>query len=296
MPFSLVIASKVDLYFLEQCLRSLEDQVAESGAETIVAAAGSPERADRIRHLFPWVRVLHHPGQATVPQLRRLGVMAASGELVGIIEEHCVAEPGWIREAEAAHRLGSYGAVGGPVLDSNYSRRRDWVVYFCEYSGFLPPFPDGEYAALNGANIAYRRAVLLEHADLLEKGFWEASLHPVLWAKGIRFRAAPRMLVRHCGPFPFGYYLRQRYLFSRAFAGARKDTLAFTRRTAYLVAAPAIPLLLLARMARRVARDGRLKREFLRTLPLIAVALTVYATGEWVGYAAGPGRALLEVE
>ncbi|MCS6953511.1 MAG: glycosyltransferase family 2 protein [Bryobacterales bacterium] len=296
MSFSVVIASKVELHFLEQCLRSLEGQVAEARAETIVVAAGPPERAERIRTAFPWVRVMHHPGPATVPQLRRLGVMAAQGELVGIIEEHCVAEPGWIVEAQATHSSGHYGAVGGPVLDNGYKRRRDWVVYFCEYSGFLPPFPDREYAELNGANIAYRRRVLLEHADLLEKGFWEAALHPVLLAKGIRFRAAPRMRVRHCGPFPFGYYLRQRYLFSRAFAGARRELLAPQSRLAYLVAAPAVPLLLLLRMARRVGHDARLKREFVRTLPWIAVALTVYAAGEWVGYAAGPGQALLEVE
>lgn len=296
MSFSVVIASKVELHFLEQCLGSLEREVAEAGAETLVVAAGPAERAERIQTACPWVRVLHQPGPATVPQLRRLGVMAAQGDLVGIIEEHCVAEPGWIHEAQAAHAKGDYGAVGGPVLDKGYDRRCDWAVYFCEYSGFLPPFPDAEYAHLNGANIAYRRALLVEHADLLEKGFWEATLHPVLLAKGVRFRAAPQMRVRRCGPFPFAYYLRQRYLFSRAFAGARRELLGSARRIAYLAAAPVVPLLLGVRMARRVAHDGRLKREFLRTLPWIAVALAVYAAGEWVGYAAGPGRALLEVE
>jgi glycosyltransferase involved in cell wall biosynthesis len=296
MSFSVVIASKVDLHFLEQCLRSLEPQVAEAGAETIVVADGAADRADEIRRRFPWTRVVHQTGRSSVPHLRLVGVRAAQGEFVAVIKERCVAEPGWLREAQAAHSRGEYGAVGGPVLDDNYQRLTDWVVYLCEYNGYLPPFPDAEYSDLNGANIAYRRSILLAHADLLDKGFWEATLHPVLKAKGIRFRAVPRMVVRQCGAFPFGYYLRQRYLFSRAFAGARKDTLALARRAAYLVAAPAVPLLLLLRMARRVARDGRLKREFLRTLPLIAVALTVYAAGEWVGYAAGPGRALLEVE
>jgi hypothetical protein len=118
----------------------------------------------------------------------------------------------------------------------------------------------------------------------------------VLLAEGVIFRSLPEMVVRHCGPFDFLYYLRQRYWFSRAFAGARAVRLPTSRRAAYLAAAPLVPGLLLARMALRVWRKRCRRAWFAASLPLIAVALTAYVAGEWVGYLAGPGDALLRVE
>lgn len=296
MQTSVVVASLVGPPFIDNCLSSLERQARRLGAEVIVVACGSEAYAARIAGAFPWVRLIHRRERETVPELRRRGVLEAEGEIVAIIEEHCVAEPNWLEVALGGLSDGRYGAVGGPVLDNDYSRLRDWVVYFCEYNGYLPPFVAGETQVLNGANIAYRRELLLRHQHLLDRGYWEATLHPVLLAEGVKFGALPDMWVRHCGPFQFGYYLRQRYWFSRAFAGARAQAMPASRRAIYLAAAPAIPIVLMARMASRVfAKRCRVDR-FLAASPLIAIALFAYVAGEWVGYLAGPGDALLKVE
>jgi glycosyltransferase involved in cell wall biosynthesis len=296
MQASVVVASIVGPPFLDNCLSSLEGQARRLGAEVIVVACGPDAFAARIGRAFPWVRLLHRRERETVPELRRRGVLEARGQIVAIIEEHCVAEPNWLEVALGGLEDGRYGAVGGPVVDNGYRRLRDWVVYFCEYNGYLPPFAPGETQVLNGANIAYRRQLLLRHQHLLGQGYWEATLHPELLAQGVKFGSLPQMWVRHCGPFDFGYYLRQRYWFSRAFAGARAQKLPASRRAAYVAAAPVIPALLLARMASRVfAKRCRVGR-FLASSPLIAVALLAYVAGEWVGYLAGPGDALLKVE
>ena len=232
----------------------------------------------------------------TVPALRRRGVLQAQGDIVAIIEEHCVAGEGWLHQAVGALEGSAYGACGGPVVDNNYRRLRDWVVYFCEYNGYLPPFEEGETTDLNGANIAYRRHLLLRHERRLAEGYWEACLHPILLAEGVRFRSVPAMRVHHCGPFDLVYYLRQRYWFSRAFAGARRATLSPRRRLAYLTAAPLVPAALLARMAGRAWRKRCRRGWFLASSPLISVALLAYVAGEWIGYLVGPGDALLKVE
>jgi hypothetical protein len=78
------------------------------------------------------------------------------------------------------------------------------------------------------------------------------TMHPTLIAKGIKLLSVPDMIVHHRGPFNFGYYLHQRYLFSRAFAGVRAETQSAVGRAAYLAGAPLIPIVLLARMAGRV--------------------------------------------
>lgn len=293
---SVVIASIVGPPFIDDCLESIRAEAERLRAEVIVVACGDEAYAERIRSKFPWIQVVHQPQREGVPSLRRRGVERAGGEIVAIIEEHCLAAPDWIEQALAAHALGDYAAVGGPVADHSYRRLRDWVVYFLEYNISLPPAPDGETTFLNGANVAYRRDVLLGHRALLERGYWEASLNPALLAEGFRFRSAPRMIVHHRGPFEFGYYLGQRYWFSRAFAGARAQSMPWPKRLAYLVLAPVVPLLLLARMAARVGRRRCRVPQFVMSLPLLAPAVVVYVCGEWMGYLAGPGRALEHVE
>jgi glycosyltransferase involved in cell wall biosynthesis len=293
---SVVIASIAGAPFIDECLMSLERQAKDCGAEVIVVACGTAEYADRIAQKFPWVRVIHRAERETVPDLRRRGVEAASGDLVAIIEEHCLAAPDWLPRAIEAHAGGDYGVAGGPVMDYNYKRLRDWVVYFCEYNNYFPPWREGEPHDMGSANIAYSRALLLKYKDLLGLGYWEVGLHPRLMADGVKFRPAPAMLVYHRGPFNYVYYLKQRYWFSRAFAGARSPYLPASRKIAYCLASPLVPFLLLARMAQRVWRQHCHFEKFTQALPLLIPVLIVYVAGEVVGYLAGPKDALLKVE
>jgi glycosyltransferase involved in cell wall biosynthesis len=293
---SVVIASIVGPPFIDECLMSLEQQAKDCGAEVIVVACGTAQYADRIALAFPWVRVVRRTERETVPDLRRRGMEVARGDIVAIIEEHCLAAPDWLARAIEAHSGGDYGVVGGPVVDYNYKRLRDWVVYFCEYNNYFPPWREGESHDLGSANIAYSRAVLLKYKELLSCGYWEAGLHPRLLADGVKFRPVPTMVVYHRGPFNYGYYLRQRYWFSRAFAGARSRHLPASRKLAYSLASPLVPFLLLARMAQRVSRQHCRVSKFVQSLPLLIPVLFVYVAGELVGYLAGPGDALLKVE
>ena len=297
MPkISVVIASKVGAPFIDQCLDSIKAEVASLGAEAIVVTPRPDAYVRRIEQKYPWVRVVQEHTVSGVPALRRRGVEAASGDYVAVIEEHCSAAPDWLRQTLAAFEKGRYAAVGGAITDYGYDRLRDWVVYFIEYNASLPPVAAGETHSLNDANIAYPRALLLEHRQLLDDGYWPMSLHPTLEAKGERFLSVPEMIVHHRGPFNFLYYLHQRFLFSRAFAGVRARKQSPARRLAYLVAAPLVPAMLIARITQAVFAKGLRVPEYIRTLPLIVPAVTVLVAGEWVGCLLGPGNALSEVE
>ena len=98
------------------------------------------------------------------------------------------------------------------------------------------------------------------------------------------------------GPFPFGYYLRQRFLFSRAFAGVRAQHQGMAKRIAYVLGAPLMPFVLFARIAATVFRKRCRISKFIVASPMIAIALVVLVAGEWVGCVAGPGDALSKVE
>jgi glycosyltransferase involved in cell wall biosynthesis len=297
MPtLSVVIASKVGAPFLDRCLESVRAQAEALRAEVIVVAAGADDDTARIATRFPWARLIHPPGIATIPALRRHGVEAAAGEYVAVIEEHCTAQGDWLATGLEAHGRGNYAAVGGAVFDSDYDRIVDWVVYFVEYHGALPPAPDGETSHLNDVNIIYRRDALAAHAGLLDTGYWPMTLHPTLCAEGSKLLSVPRMVVHHCGPFPFGYYLRQRFLFSRAFAGVRARNDGMAKRLAYVFGAPLIPFVLLARIGATVLGKRCRVGKFIAASPLIAIALVVLVAGEWVGCVLGPGDALSKVE
>jgi glycosyltransferase involved in cell wall biosynthesis len=293
---SVVIASGAGGDFLFRCLDSLREEVAREGAEVIVADRCGDATVARLEEEYGFVTVVRAPPDSRpgVPELRALGMAQARGDIIAIIEEHCVAPPDWLKTIRASFQKGD-AAIGGPIFDDGYRRVRDWVVYFSEYHNYLPPWPEGERYALNGANIAYARSDLVEHGDVLASGFWEVVLHPLLAQKG-RFRSVPRMGVRHTGPFDYKYYLEQRYLLSRVWGGTQREKLSLPKRAVYLAAAPAFPILLLGRITRRVLSSGQNLTRFLAALPLLVPVSMAYVWGEWLGYLVGVGDALERVE
>jgi glycosyltransferase involved in cell wall biosynthesis len=292
---SVVIASIVGPPFIDECVASVYAQKNAPEFEVIVVDCRGAENVARLKGKFPRAQIVELAERAAVPKLRRMGVEQARGEIVAIIEEHCLAKDDWLATI-ASSLTPEYVACGGPIFDYNYARLRDWVTYFIEYNSSLPPWPDGTTTFINGANLAYRRDVLLANLELLDHGYWEATLNPKLLAEGKQFRSVPSMTAYHRGPFDYFYYLRQRYLFSRAFSGARRGSLSAAQRALYLLAAPVVPFLLFARLGARVFSKKCRIGKFIASAPLIFPALCVYTVGEWMGYAFGPGRALLEVE
>lgn len=293
---SVVVASGAGGEFLFRCLASLAPGAKAAGAELIVVdRLGDATRA-RIAAEFPTVQVIAAPREPrpTVPQMRRIGVEAARGSIVAVLEEHCTAPAHWIETISTAFTEQD-AALGGPILDSNYTRLRDWCVYFSEYHNYMPPWGDVERYALNGANIAYDRAKLLRHRSVLDSGYWEVVLHPLLVRDG-KFRALDALGAHHEGPFDYRYYLGQRYLLSRVWGGTQKDLVPLTKRLAHLVLGPIFPLFLFARVTSRVLERRHYLGRYLATLPLLVPAWFCYSFGEWLGYLIGPGRALEEVE
>jgi glycosyltransferase involved in cell wall biosynthesis len=293
---SVVVASGAGGQFLGRCLESLRDQVTDGCSEVIVVdRCGGSTRAQIERdYAFVNLVAVDQARRASVPELRALGAERARGKIVAILEEHCVAPSGWIQAIRVAFQE-TDAAIGGPILDDNYARLRDWVVYFSEYHNYLPPWPEGERCLLNGANIAYQRESLLRHKEALHSGYWEVVLHPLLAREG-KFRSVPAMGVRHTGPFDYRYYLGQRYLLSRVWGGSQRSKVSAAKRLLYIVGAPVFPFLLLARIAQRVFASRSRVDRFIAALPLLVPVAIAYVWGEWSGYVFGIGDALERVE
>lgn len=292
---SIVIASCVGPPFITRCLGSLASQRDEAEVEFLVVDRAGGAVATLIESEFPWVTLVRRPPGESVPELRRRGVEAARASHVAIIEEHCVARDDWIAKLLRCQR-DPVAATGGVVDDAAYARLVDWAVYFTEYNGYLPPGDRGEASDVCAANCLYRREVLLRYLSAADGGYWEAGLHRRLLSAGERLRTEPELVVYHTGPFRFGYYLRQRFLFSRAFAGIRRRQVSAGFRLAYLLLAPCLVPLLWGRMALRVVARRRRIGWFLLAQPYLVPVIVTYVLGEWIGFLSGPGDSLSRIE
>jgi glycosyltransferase involved in cell wall biosynthesis len=263
--------------------------------EILVVDCHGSDTRKRLAEKYPGLRILPQETRKTIPDLRRIGVENAKGNIVAILEEHCTATPLWLRTIVDSFESDT-AAVGGSVLDDHYHRLRDWVTYFVEYNAYMPPVPSGRVYDLPGNNVAFRKDLLLRHLAQLKEGYWEAFLYSRLAEENAILKSLPDMSVYHRGPFQYGYYLGQRYLFSRAYAGARRNVMPVSRRILYTILSPALPALLLARITARVWQKKHHINQYIRTFPLIIPATVVYVAGELMGYLFGPGDALLKVE
>lgn len=230
----------------------------------------------------------------SIPRLRYQGVIRSRGALVAILEDHARVDRGWAAAIFESH-CGPWGAVGGPV-ENGEKGLVNWAVYFCEYATYMGPVIEGETADLPGNNIAYKRPHLLRHAGLLEEGKWESWINDRIRADGVPIASTNAMIVRHIKQFRFGYFLAQRFHFARSWAGMRRAGQTPLKRVIYGLGSMVLPVLLTARVTRKVMSKGRNVGQYLRVSPLVALFLTVGAVGEMAGYLIGPGGSLDKVE
>jgi hypothetical protein len=62
------------------------------------------------------------------------------------------------------------------------------------------------------------------------------------------------------------------------------------RRLGYIAGAPALPLVLLARMLRAVLPKRRYLGKLALAMPVVCLAMLIWAAGELTGYLFGPGE------
>lgn len=294
---SVVIASVNGLPSLGECLDHLLRQEGGHPYEVIVVDRCGEALRQELKRRFPQpeIRVIAAPEGTTIPKLRAMGMTQAHGKTIAILEDHCNVNPRWFATIA---RLVAQGceAMGGPVRNGAVVRLTDWAVFFVEYARFMPPIPTGEVDAIAGSSAVYDRAMLGRLGPELGQEVWEHFLHGRMRELGVKFVNDPGLEVEHKKEFPFGYFMSQRYHYSRSFAGMRLAGAPLVKRIAYAGATVLLPPLLLWRMARILAAKGGQMGRFVTALPLLFAFMLSYAWGEAIGALGGPGQSLAQVE
>lgn len=290
---SVVVPSVNGWQDLEGCLTALAAQDAGVPIEILVADRVGPAVREPLRRSFPAVRLLEAGPRTTIPDLRALAFEAATGAVIGVIEDHVLVPPDWTRRMLAEHAAGAQ-VVGGAVANAATERLVDWAAFLCEYSQLLAP-PEGPSSSVTGNNTTYRADLIRSHPSVWRAGKWENYLHDTLRAEGVVLLSRPSIVVGHKMHYTTLSYLHQRYLYSRSYAGTRLQGAGMPKRLVTGLTAFALPPVLFLRIVRNVKASGRYGAELGRSLPLLALFTLGWAWGEIVGYWTGPGDALERV-
>ena len=280
---------------LRPCLESLTSQADPPSLEILVPHYPQMEGIEALRTGFPQVRFLEIAGLKRYTgapgnrehhnELRAHGVAAARGKLIALIEDHGVADTNWCRGIVEAHAATPAAAVGG-AIENRIDRALNWAVYFCDFGQYGNPVPPGDAAAASDANVSYKRAALESVRGVWEEVFHEGAVNHALRLRGERLILAPELVVsQNRFGLDLGTAVKERYIWGWSYGAGRK--LAGISRLIWAGLAPALPLLIVARIGSGAAARKRHLGAFLRSSPLVILMAAAWCWGEMIAYLTG---------
>jgi hypothetical protein len=264
-------------------IREALDTAANPDVEFIFCHAATA--ADACRQADGGVNVadLYGGNDALIPHLWRDGIRAATGAWVATTTAHCIPTPDWVARLRESAASGD-AAVGGLLRNDADARPMDWSIFLLRYAAYASPQPARSVADVAADNAVYRRALVIQHRDLLADGFWEPSFHAALRAGGHALRLEPSLLVVHRNRYRAVDFFRQRVAHGRQFGRARARALRPWARIGLLVAAPVLPLLFLRKIVIAASRHPVCAPRLLTASGWLVVFLCGWGLGEAQGY------------
>ncbi len=255
-----------------------------SGQAEMIVATGRTDASDLPRG----ARLAQCPPGTTVPRLRAAGWASARGEVVALTEDFCLPFPDWAGALLAAHHRHAAVAVGGPVT-RRAGEASEWALTFCEYGRFFDPEREGPVDDLPGINVSYKADALRRLlGGELPGEIQEVVLHGEIRQHGGALWREPRAVMEDVSRVPLAAAARSIYHHGRLYGGQRLAGRPVVERMLRAGLAPAIPLVLAARILREVLPAGY-GGEALRAGPSLGLLLAAWAMGEGIGALAGPG-------
>jgi hypothetical protein len=182
-----------------------------------------------------------------------------------------------------AHRE-RYAAVGG-AIENGIDRALNWAVYFSDFGKYQNPVPAGETTFASDANISYKRSALEAIRPVWQESYHEQIVNSALASRGERLALSPQIVVyQHRSDLRPAAALKERFIWGRSYAATRSKDCSGAKRAIYAALSPALPAVLLLRMAANVRRKRRNMGVFVKALPWTALLAMSWSLGELMGY------------
>ncbi len=219
-------------------------------------------------------------------ELRARGLALARGRIVALIEDHGIPAVDWAERVLEEHKQ-PFAGLGG-AIENGIDRPLNWAVYFCDFLRYQNPLPAGECTTVSDANVAYKQEALESVRPIWQEVFHEASVNRALRSRGEKLTLAPAVVLhQHRRGLGLSAALKERAVWGRSYAATRAGLAGPPQRLFWSVFAPALPLLMIARMTLMAAQKRRTFGAFLKALPLTAALVTSWSWGEFTGYLTG---------
>jgi len=161
-----------------------------------------------------------------------------------------------------------------------------WAFCYVDFFRYMRPVPAGGEVSpsLSVCNVAYHRSQLSAISETWGTEFLEPEMHRLLRERFGPLFITPDAEVRVSRNVRFPDAVYERYAFGRLFGATRAAGRSRARQIFLAAAAPALPVLLLARMGAAALRSGKTTTMFARALPAILALTLAWSWGEWLGY------------
>jgi hypothetical protein len=268
---------------VDRCLQSLARQTDAPPFDVVVAHDPHLEGMEELARRWPKVRFVANAGQRTPLELASRALREAQGDILLLTEDHCVARPDWVRTMVRAHAEPGRSAIGGVVQVASGASATDWAFYFVDFFRYARPAARGGSATLTVCNVSYKKEQLDSIRDAWETYFHETAINDRLRERFGELWLEPDAEVTMGRHVELGHAIYERYAFGRLF-GCTRLLFAPERRAYYCAFAPALPLILGGRMARKALSSRELASAFVRALAPLALMVVWWSWGEWLGY------------
>jgi hypothetical protein len=255
-------------------------------AEIIVAADPRLGELSALIAQFPRCKFLSRADCRTPIELTVMALKEAAGDRIVLTEDSCIASPGWLAAITGVSPDGR-GAVGGVVEAMPDISNAMWAFCYVDFFKYMRPVTAGAAPTLSVCNVAYRRSDLMEVADEWANRFVETEMHGLLERKFGPLWLNPDAEVRVVRDVTFGDAVYERYAFGRLFGAARIAESPTKRQISYVLASPALPVLLMSRMLTKARSDSALMKRFVSALPELLTMVFAWSWGETLGYITG---------
>jgi len=296
---SVIITTVGGASFVHRCLSRLVSQTEGRNIEVIVPYDSTASEIAELKSVFPQVLFVDmgvvktdgRPGtqQAAHEMFDRrtaAGLNAARGEILALLQDYGSPDPNWCDQLLDAHRL-SYSIIGGAV-EHEGKGLLNWAVYFLDFGRYQLPLPEGPTDYLTDVNVSYKRAALESVRGLWAERYKEVTINWALTNKGMVLWQRPQIVVRQDrGNLSFSDLVVERFSWGRLFGCIRTREISPLARLLYITLSPGIPVILLARMAKKVFSTRRNRGRFMMSLPQLAAMTFFWCLGEFAGYLTG---------
>ncbi|MFN8573428.1 MAG: hypothetical protein U0132_15350 [Gemmatimonadaceae bacterium] len=284
---------------LERCLQALATQEGAPPLQVLVPYDATVTGMEALASRFPAFTFLPMGVVATefdplgargqhelFDRRRSHGLAAATGDVIGIVEDRGVPTPDWAATVMRLQASLPYAVIGGAVQNAS-DRLLNWAVYFCDFGRYARPFVAGERDWVTDVNVSYKRRAIDATRQLWQGRYHEPVVHRAIQQAGDALYLTPEFAVFQMRePRPLRVMLDERLQWGRLFAYTRIRTESVGRRFMYLAAAPLIPVVLFLRQARLQQTKGNFAT-FMKASPLVALLLLTWSVGEAIGYFTG---------